>query len=67
MWAVVRVGIVELVIRPIIASFLVVLFVERNDVDDGLRVLFLFLLSDAVGLQSTLPFFGKALVETVSM
>lgn len=48
--AVCRVGIVEFVVRPVIAAFLVVLIPECDDVDDGLRVLLLLLLRDAVGL-----------------
>ena len=56
-------GMVELVVGPVVGGVLVVLFVEGDDVDDGLGVLFLLLLGDAVGAQGALPFFGEALRE----
>ena len=42
--------IVEFVKRPIVTALLVVIFPEGHDVDDGLWVLLLLLLSDAVSL-----------------
>ena len=50
--------IVEFVVRPVIAALVVVLIVESDDVDDGLRMLLLLLLGDAIGLQGLLPLLG---------
>lgn len=53
--------IVEFVESPVVAAVLIVLVEERDDINDGLRVLLLLLFGDAVCLQSALPFFWKAL------
>ena len=47
--AVIKPGIVELMIKRFITSLFVLLIIERDNINDGLRVFLLFLLSDAVG------------------
>ena len=59
--------IVEFVVRPIIAALLIVFLVKGNNINDGLRMLLLVLLSNSVRLESTLPLLGKPLTATVSM
>ena len=47
--AVIKPGIVEFMIKRFITSLFVLLIIERDNINDGLRVFLLFLLSDAVG------------------
>jgi len=56
MRAVRGVGIVEFVIGPVVAAIFVAFVEECHYVNDGLRMLFLLLFGDAVGLQRPLPF-----------
>jgi hypothetical protein len=55
----------HLVPYRIVLVLLCVVLVESDDVHDGLGVLFLLLLGDAILLQHALPLFGQAL-DTVS-
>ena len=57
---------IELVISPVITAIVVVLIEECDNIDNGLWVLLLFLLGNAIGLQSPLPFLGKSLWHSVS-
>lgn len=59
--AVVGVCIVEFVVRPVIAVLLVVLIVKGHNINDGLRIFALFLLTDAISLQRDLPLLRKTL------
>ena len=59
--AVVEPGIVEFMIERLVAALFVLLVVECDHVNDGLRVFLLLLLCDAVGFERLLPFSGKAL------
>ena len=47
--AVIEPGIVKFMIKRFVASLLVLLIVKCDNINDGLRVFLLFLLSDAVG------------------
>lgn len=59
--AVLWLRIVEFVVGPVVAAVVVVLVKEGDHIDDGLRILLLLLLADAVGLQGSLPFLGETL------
>ena len=50
-----RLGIIELVVSPVIAILLIVLVEKGDNVNDSLWVLFLLLFSDAVCLECSLP------------
>jgi hypothetical protein len=51
----------HLVPYGVVAILLGIVLVEGDDVHDGLRVLFLFLLRDAILLQHALPFLWQTL------
>lgn len=54
-------GVIELMPDYVIHFSFGGIFVEGDDIHDGLRILFLFRLGDATLLQHPLPFFGQAL------
>lgn len=58
--------VIELVVRPVVASIVIVLIEERDNVDDGLWVLLLFLFCDTICLKRALPFPGETLLSAVS-
>lgn len=56
--AVVEPGVVKLMIKRFVASLFILLIVKCDNINNSLRIFLLFLLSDAVGFQRSLPFFG---------
>ena len=55
--AVIESGIVEFMIKRFVTSLFVLLVIKCDDINDGLRIFLLFLLSDAVGFERPLPLF----------
>ena len=53
-----RFRIVEFVVRPVVASIVIVLVEECDHIDNRLWVLLLFLFGDTIRLKRALPFPG---------
>jgi hypothetical protein len=57
---------VKLLPHSLILCLLGIILVKGDNVDDRLRILFLFFLSDTAVIEHSLPFFGKALCNQIS-